>query len=99
MKLDASLKHSLEPQSQWKGNLRSGLKIFVSQLTIHIHTLVVTKPEKCQLIQPPTTTMGTIEVRFPFNISVIMLGSIIGLGGGVALCVPFFSIPVSSWFM
>ena len=97
MKLDASLKHSLEPQSQWEGNLRSGLKIIVCQLTIY--TLVVTKPEKCQLIQPPTTTMGTIEVRFPFNISVIMLGSIIGLGGGVALCVPFFSIPVSSWFM
>ena len=38
-----------------------------------IITLVVTNPEKYKLIQPPTTTMGTTEVRFTFNISVIML--------------------------
>lgn len=55
-----------------------------------VQTFVVTKPEKCQLIHPPTTTMGTIEVRFPFSISVIMEGSIIGLGGGVLRWVPWW---------
>jgi len=49
---------------------------------------VVTKPEKCQLIQPPTTIMGTMLVMFPFSMSVIMLGSVMGLGGAVVFLLP-----------
>jgi len=41
-------------------------------------TLVVRKPEKAQLIQPPMTIMGKTLVRFPFIMSVIMEGSVIG---------------------
>ena len=48
-------------------------------------TLVVTKPLKCQLIQPPITIIGNTFVRFPFSMSVIIEGSVIGLGAGVAL--------------
>ena len=59
-------------------------------------TLVVTNPEKCQLIHPPTTTMGTMLVKFPLSISVIMLGSVIGFGGAVCLFVPALRRPDSS---
>ena len=51
-------------------------------------TFVVTNPEKCQLIQPPTTIMGTMLVMLPFTMSVIMLGSVIGLGGAFVVWVP-----------
>ena len=49
-------------------------------------TLVVTKPEKCQLIQPPTTIMGTIEVMLPCTHTdaySYFFSCICFLGGGV----------------
>jgi len=48
------------------------------------HTFVVTKPLKCQLIHPPMTIMGRTLVRLPFSMSVIIEGSVIGLGAGAA---------------
>ena len=45
-------------------------------------TLVVMNPENVQLIQPPMTIMGRTLVRFPFNMSIIMVGSCIGFFGG-----------------
>ena len=60
-----------------------------------IHPLVVTKPEKCQLIQPPMTIMGSTLVRLPLSISVIMEGSVIGLGCATFRCC-VFRMPVSS---
>jgi hypothetical protein len=61
-------------------------------------TLVVTKPEKCQLIQPPTTIMGTMLVMFPFSMSVIMLGSVMGLGGAVVFLLPTYTYVHQSSF-
>ena len=40
--------------------------------------LLVRKPEKAQLIQPPITIIGSMFVRFPFIISVIIDGSVTG---------------------
>lgn len=37
--------------------------------------LLVKNPENAQLIHPPMTIIGKTLVTFPFNISVIMLGS------------------------
>ena len=59
-------------------------------------TFVVTNPEKCQLIHPPMTIMGKNTVRLPFSMSVIMLGSVMGLGGAAARFWFCFKIPVSS---
>ena len=41
-------------------------------------SLLVTNPENIQLIQPPIRTMGSTLVTLPFNMSVIMVGSVIG---------------------
>jgi hypothetical protein len=63
-------------------------------MVLYLHspiTLVVTKPEKCQLIQPPTTIMGTMLVMFVLSMSVIMLGSVIGLGGAVVFLLPTYA--------
>ena len=50
--------------------------------------LLVTKPENVQLIQPPIRIMGSTFVRFPFSISVIMFGSVIGFcATGARFCV------------
>ena len=65
------------------------------QLSTPVRTLVVTKPEKCQLIHPPMTIMGRTLVRFPLSISVIMEGSVIGLGGATFRCC-VFRMPLSS---
>ncbi|KAH9415102.1 hypothetical protein DERP_006190 [Dermatophagoides pteronyssinus] len=51
-------------------------------------TLVVTKPENVQLIQPPINIIGNTFVMFPFNISVIIDGSVIGFGGAEFLFCP-----------
>ena len=59
-------------------------------------TLVVTKPEKCQLIQPPMTIMGSTLVRLPLSMSVIMDGSVMGLGGAAALASCALRTPESS---
>jgi len=70
-------------------NPSTNLKVFRKN-NLKKFTFVVTNPEKCQLIHPPTTIMGTILVMFPFTISVIMLGSVIGFGGAVVFRVPTF---------
>lgn len=43
-------------------------------------TRVVTNPENVQLIHPPIKIMGRTLVTFPLSMSVIMEGSVIGLG-------------------
>ena len=45
--------------------------------TFNLLYLLVKNPEKAQLIQPPMMIMGKTLVTLPFNISVIMLGSVI----------------------
>ena len=47
--------------------------------------LLVTKPEKAQLIHPPIMIMGKTLVTLPFNMSLIALGSVIGLVAGAGL--------------
>lgn len=47
--------------------------------------LLVTKPENAQLIHPPMMSMGRTFVTFPLSISVMVLGSVIGLGAGLCL--------------
>jgi hypothetical protein len=46
--------------------------------------ILVTNPEKAQLIHPPIIIMGRTLVMFPFSISVIALESVIGLVVGAA---------------
>lgn len=41
------------------------------------HHLLVTNPEKVQLIQPPIRIMGRTLVTLPFIMSVNMLGSVV----------------------
>lgn len=41
-----------------------------------VRALLVTNPEKVQLIQPPMRIMGSTLVTFPFIMSVSMLGSV-----------------------
>ncbi len=41
-----------------------------------VGALLVTNPEKVQLIQPPMRIMGSTLVTFPFIMSVSMLGSV-----------------------
>ena len=41
-------------------------------------TLVVTKPENVQLIQPPISSIGSTLVTLPFSMSDIAVGSVIG---------------------
>ena len=40
------------------------------------HYLLVKKPENAQFIHPPMTIIGKTLVTLPFNISVIMVGSV-----------------------
>lgn len=47
-----------------------------SQTVSKVEILLVTNPEKVQLIQPPMRIMGSTLVTFPFIMSVNMLGSV-----------------------
>ena len=64
--------------------VKNELSLRTSAFERLFHTFVVTKPLKCQLIQPPMTIMGRTLVRLPFSMSVIIEGSVIGLGAGAA---------------
>ena len=46
--------------------------------------VLVTNPEKAQLIHPPMIIIGKTLVTFPLSISVIAFGSVMGLVVGAA---------------
>lgn len=78
--LHAALEHGLESEGEREGDLQCPSSPFRAKWGGGgVSALVVTNPEKVQLIQPPMTIMGRTLRRFPFSISVIIPGSVIGL--------------------
>lgn len=46
-------------------------------IKLFTYNILVMKPENIQFIHPPIMIIGSTFVRLPFNISVIMVGSVI----------------------
>lgn len=86
-KLYSLLQHRLEAQGKWERNLsckkqnKPQLIVNIIQYTRQniyqgVMYLLVTNPEKVQLIHPPMRIMGSTFVTLPFIMSVSMLGSV-----------------------